>query len=53
MMKQGLKYFTDTDLTALGLILFLAVFVGVILWTRYVSKQGIYSEIEKLPLGGD
>lgn len=48
-MKEGLSYFTDTHLTVAGLLIFLAAFIGILLynWTRFDKK--LQTHIEGLP----
>lgn len=54
-MKQlGLKYFTDTHLTVLGLMIFFLFFIGVIMWVYRKNSTQLYSQLENMPLtGGD
>lgn len=50
MLANGLKCFTDTPLTVLGMLVFLVTFVGVVLWTFFRSQSGTYyGELAKLP----
>lgn len=50
-MKQlGLKFFTDVDLTAVGLLLFFFVFVGAIFWVHRMGSEKLYGKISRLPL---
>lgn len=49
-MKQlGLKFFTDVNLTAFGLLLFFVVFVGAILWVNRMGSEKLYGKISRLP----
>lgn len=49
-MKQlGLKFFTDTYLTVLGLIIFLGYFVFIAIQTMKMKKQKV-SYLESIPL---
>lgn len=50
MMRQGLSYFTDTQLTLAGMIIFLVIFTGVLFWVFRKSGQAHYSKMEMLPL---
>ncbi len=50
MKQEGLKYFTDTNLTAVGLIIFFAFFVGLLFWVYRKSSSEIYIEMSRLPL---
>lgn len=49
-MKDGLAYFTDTHLTAVGLVIFFVFFVGVIWWTSLKANKTNYRQLEQLPL---
>lgn len=52
-MKQlGLKFFTDTYLTILGLIIFLGYFVFIAIQTMKMKKQKI-NYLENMPLEGE
>lgn len=50
MMRQGLSYFTDIQLTSAGLIIFFTIFAGVLFWTFRRSGRAHYSKMEMLPL---
>jgi cbb3-type cytochrome oxidase subunit 3 len=50
MKQDGLAYFTDTHLTALGLIIFFVFFIGVLCWTSLKANKAIYRNLEQLPL---
>lgn len=50
MKNEGLAYFTDTQLTALGLIIFFVFFVGVLCWTSLKTNKAVYKTLEQLPL---
>lgn len=50
-MKQlGLSFFTDTHLTALGLLIFFIFFLGVLWWTSLQVNKANYKKLEQLPL---
>lgn len=50
-MKQlGLSFFTDTHLTALGLLIFFGFFMGVLWWTSLKVNKAAYKNLEQLPL---
>ncbi|MDG0816015.1 cbb3-type cytochrome oxidase subunit 3 [Bdellovibrio svalbardensis] len=50
-MKQlGLAAFTDTYLTALGLIIFFLFFIGMILWVNHKDRKVLYKQMENMPL---
>lgn len=53
MKSVGMKFFTDIDLTALGLLLFFAVFVGAILWVHRAGSEKFYGRISRLPFEED
>jgi cbb3-type cytochrome oxidase subunit 3 len=50
MKQQALSYFTDIHLTIFGMFLFLAVFVGVVLWSYRRGANETYRYMEQLPL---
>ncbi|MNK12032.1 Cbb3-type cytochrome oxidase component FixQ [compost metagenome] len=50
MKQEALKFFSDTHLTALGLLIFFGFFVGVLLWVYRKSSTNIYAQLEQLPL---
>lgn len=50
MKQKALLFFTDIDLTLVGLMLFFSVFVGSILWVYRKNSGQTYSYIEQLPL---
>lgn len=50
MKQEGLKFFTDTHLTAMGLLIFFLFFVGVLIWVYRKSSTEIYSHMEQIPL---
>ena len=52
-MKEGLKYFTDTHLTVIGLFIFFSFFVGVIWWTSLKANKEQYKKLEQIPLEGE
>lgn len=50
-MKQlGLSFFTDTNLTAAGLLIFFVFFIGVLWWTSLGGNKAAYRKLEQLPL---
>lgn len=50
-MKQlGLSAFTDTHLTALGLLIFFVFFLSVVLWVNRKDRKSFYQEMENMPL---
>jgi cbb3-type cytochrome oxidase subunit 3 len=48
-MKEGLQNFSDTYLTSIGLIIFLAFFICMIIWVNLKENREAYKHIEKLP----
>ncbi|MGZ3769977.1 MAG: cbb3-type cytochrome oxidase subunit 3 [Bdellovibrio sp.] len=52
MKQEALSYFTDTYLTALGLLIFFGFFVGVLIWVYRKSSTELYTQLEQLPLKG-
>jgi cbb3-type cytochrome oxidase subunit 3 len=50
MKQDGLQYFTDTYLTAIGLMIFFLFFVGVLVWINRKSAKKFYGKMEQLPL---
>lgn len=49
-MKEGLKYFTDTHLTSIGLLLFFTFFVAVIFWVFRKGSKPFYNHTAQMPL---
>lgn len=50
-MKQlGLAFFTDTHMTAMGLVIFFVFFLGVLVWTSLKENKAAYRKLEQLPL---
>ena len=50
-MKQiALSYYGHPYLIIISLIIFIAFFIGLILWVQLKSNKQIYKELEKLPL---
>jgi cbb3-type cytochrome oxidase subunit 3 len=50
MKQEGLKFFTDTHLTSIGLIIFFLFFLGVVYWVSRKDNKRLYTEMEKMPL---
>lgn len=48
-MKEGLLYFTDTHLTAFGLVLFFSFFIAVIVWVTLPVNKTRFRRFESLP----
>ncbi|MGZ3774359.1 MAG: cbb3-type cytochrome oxidase subunit 3 [Pseudobdellovibrionaceae bacterium] len=53
MKQEALKYFTETHLTAIGLLIFFMFFVSVLFWVYRKSSTELYTELEQLPLKGE
>ena len=53
MKQEGLAYFTDTHLTAIGLLIFFVFFLGVLFWTLRKTQKVVYQELAKIPLDGE
>ena len=53
MKQEALKYFTQTYLTSMGLIIFFAFFVGLLIWV-YRRHSGVhYARMTSIPLQDD
>lgn len=50
MKQEGLMYFTDTHLTAMGLLIFFLFFVSVLFWVNRKSSRTLYDRLEQMPL---
>lgn len=50
MKKQVFENFDITLLPSLGMILFLVLFIGVVIWVFRKSSEKLYHEVENLPL---
>jgi cbb3-type cytochrome oxidase subunit 3 len=55
MKQEGLSYFTDTGMVSVGLLIFLAWFVGMLVWVHRKEAKRQYEAISLFPLrdGGD
>ncbi len=54
MYAQGLKFFTETHLSVFGLLLFIAVFFSVTVWTMFrAQSKEFYQKIAMLPFAED
>lgn len=49
MKQEALKYFTDTHLTLIAMLIFFATFLGFIIWSMNVRKAYI-QKLAYLPL---
>ena len=50
MKSLGLKYFTDTDITSLGLVIFLVFFLIMFIRTMSRGSQKKFEYLAQLPL---
>tara|TARA_B100001248_G_scaffold259870_1_gene246807 strand:- start:6687 stop:6857 length:171 start_codon:yes stop_codon:yes gene_type:complete len=53
MKQEGLKYFTDTHLTAIALVIFFVFFVVMVAVVYSKNRKKYYERLSKLPLKGD
>lgn len=53
MKQEALKYFMQTYLTSLGLLIFFLFFVGVMIWVYRKNSNIHYARMTQLPLSGD
>lgn len=53
MKQDGLMYFTDTYLTAVGLLIFFLFFVGVVVWVNRKQGKTYYKRMEQIPLNDE
>lgn len=49
MKQEALKYFSDTHLTGIALVLFFSVFVGMLIFVLRKSKQD-WDQVARIPL---
>ena len=49
-MREAFAHYTDAPMTVLGLCLFMAVFVGSIIWTGLKVNKEKYKKIAQQPL---
>lgn len=52
-MTDGLKYFTDTYLTSIGLILFFTFFIAVLFWIFRKGSTQFYNKAAQIPFEND
>ncbi len=50
MIQKVLAHYRLTQLSCLGLILFMAVFIAALLWVFRKGSSPFYAELENLPL---
>jgi len=50
MFKEVFHNFTDSHLITFGFILFIATFLGSLIWTLFVQKKEFYQELSLIPL---
>lgn len=53
MKSEVLAYYNMPDLSVLGLIIFLTVFVGMLVWVFHPWRRPIYEHLSVLPLKED
>lgn len=53
MKSIGLKYFTDINLTNIGLIVFVLIFLCVIAWVYRKGSAQLYHKISTFPLNDE
>ncbi len=53
MIKEALSFFPMPQLPLVGLILFAAVFIGVVLWTGRGGAKKLYDRTSRQPLDGE
>lgn len=51
-MREGMKYFTETNFPILGLVLFVLAFVFIVIIQKMYSDEKI-EKIANIPLRGD
>lgn len=51
MKQEFLSFFPHTDMTALGLMIFLFIFIGVLFWVFRKGSSEIYQQLSQQPLG--
>ncbi len=52
-MKEGLKYFTDTHFTLLGLLIFFIWFVLMCFWVYRLQSPQFHEQMSLLPLNDE
>ena len=50
MFKEIFYNFNDTELAITGFMIFLAVFLGSLVWTLFVQDKSFYRELSLQPL---
>lgn len=50
MKQEGLRYFTDINLTLAGLMIFFGFFICLLFWVYRKSSKEIYAQAAQLPL---
>lgn len=50
MKAEAFAHYTDVPLTLVGLILFVAVFAGAVIWTGLKENRRKYEKIARHPL---
>ena len=50
MLREALSFFTNTEWTVIGLVLFFVTFVAIVAWTYRRSARKFYRDMAHLPL---
>ncbi|MGE0762571.1 MAG: cbb3-type cytochrome oxidase subunit 3 [Bdellovibrionales bacterium] len=50
MKAEGLKYFSDSPIMVIGLLIFVTCFLGYVLWVNRKGSTDFYQRIASLPL---
>jgi cbb3-type cytochrome oxidase subunit 3 len=51
--QEALSFFTHTELTGVAMFLFMAVFIGSVIWTYRKRGKQFYEKMSRLPLQED
>ncbi len=49
MYKEIFQNFSDGHMIAIGFILFMATFIGTLIWTLFVREKSFYTNLSQLP----
>lgn len=53
MKQEAFQFYTDENMTLLGLFIFVAFFVGLLFWVYRKTQGPHYRYMSQLPLEGD
>jgi len=55
MKQEGLRYFTDTEMVSVALLIFFTCFVGLVAWVNRKGSNEVHEKLSLIPLkdGGD